>query len=262
MVDLDAALGEEFFDVAEGQAETQVPADRQHDHLGRKAEASEGRSRAGSRARAAGSHDNSLATQGSLAADATVPPSATRARVPGRSSGLRLESPLSAFCGSGRGSRGSWAQWPLPEPAQPGSIGASASSHQARQAKLAQETVRWPGSSARPEEAMRIQIPPWPVAGRPPRRPRCPAPSADDHPRPTLVAARPARQPDHDRGSDQPTERCRLRARHQVRGTASQSRSPVRLPPDTTVQQQPPQPVVGEVAKPCPSGLIRPARSR
>ena len=76
VVDFDAAFGEQFFDVAEGQAETQVPADRQHDHLGREAEASEGRSRAGSRARAAGSHDNSLPTQGSLAADATVPLSA------------------------------------------------------------------------------------------------------------------------------------------------------------------------------------------
>jgi hypothetical protein len=42
--------------------------------------------------------------------------------------------------------------------------------------------------------------------GRPPRRP-LPAPSADDHPRRTLVAARPARRPDHDRGSDQPTGR-------------------------------------------------------
>ena len=32
MVDLDAALGEEFLKVAVGQAEAQVPADRQHDH--------------------------------------------------------------------------------------------------------------------------------------------------------------------------------------------------------------------------------------
>jgi hypothetical protein len=50
-----------------------VPADRQHDHLGREAEASEGGLRGGSRARAAGSHDSSLPTQDSLAADATVP---------------------------------------------------------------------------------------------------------------------------------------------------------------------------------------------
>ena len=33
-IDLDAALGEEFFDVAVGQAKAQVPADREHHHLG------------------------------------------------------------------------------------------------------------------------------------------------------------------------------------------------------------------------------------
>ncbi len=81
--------------------------------------------------------------------------------------GSSLGSRCPARCGSGRGSRGSWAQWPLPGPSQPGSIGASASRHKARQAKLAEETVRWPGSSARPEEAMRIQTPPWLVAGPP-----------------------------------------------------------------------------------------------
>ena len=42
MVDLDAALGEEFFDVAVGQAEAQVPANRDDDHLRREAEAGEG----------------------------------------------------------------------------------------------------------------------------------------------------------------------------------------------------------------------------
>jgi hypothetical protein len=41
VVDLDAALGEELFDVAVGQAEAQVPADRQHDDIGREAEAGE-----------------------------------------------------------------------------------------------------------------------------------------------------------------------------------------------------------------------------
>ena len=54
---------------------------------------------------------------------------------------------------------------------------------------------------------MRIQIPPWLVAGPPTAAALLPAPSADGHPRPTLVAARPARRPDHDRRSDQPTER-------------------------------------------------------
>ena len=39
---------------------------------------------------------------------------------------------------------------PSPDPSQGGSIGVSASSHKARQAELAQETVRWPGRSARP----------------------------------------------------------------------------------------------------------------
>jgi hypothetical protein len=34
VVDLDAVLGEEFFDVAVGQAEAQVPGDRDDDHLG------------------------------------------------------------------------------------------------------------------------------------------------------------------------------------------------------------------------------------
>jgi hypothetical protein len=45
MVDLDSALGEEFFDVALGQAEAQVPADRDDDHLRREAEADEGGAR-------------------------------------------------------------------------------------------------------------------------------------------------------------------------------------------------------------------------
>jgi hypothetical protein len=34
VVDLDAALGEELFSVAEGQAEAQVPADRNDDDIG------------------------------------------------------------------------------------------------------------------------------------------------------------------------------------------------------------------------------------
>jgi hypothetical protein len=34
VVDLDAALGEEFLDVAVGEAEPQVLANRQHDHVG------------------------------------------------------------------------------------------------------------------------------------------------------------------------------------------------------------------------------------
>ena len=53
----------------------------------------------------------------------------------------------SAAAAQGPAELGSMA---LPEPSQPGSIGASASRHKARQAKLAEETVGWPGSSARP----------------------------------------------------------------------------------------------------------------
>jgi hypothetical protein len=37
VVDVDAAFGEQLFDVAEGQAKAQVPADRQHDHIRREA---------------------------------------------------------------------------------------------------------------------------------------------------------------------------------------------------------------------------------
>src|SRR5512132_2668612 len=43
MVDLDAALGEQLFDVAVGEAKAEVPADRQHDHIRREAETGEGR---------------------------------------------------------------------------------------------------------------------------------------------------------------------------------------------------------------------------
>ena len=42
VIDLDPALGEQLLDIAVRQAEAQVPADRQHDHVGWKAEAGEG----------------------------------------------------------------------------------------------------------------------------------------------------------------------------------------------------------------------------
>ena len=41
VIDLDAALGEELLEIAVRQPEPQVPAHRQHDHLGREPEASE-----------------------------------------------------------------------------------------------------------------------------------------------------------------------------------------------------------------------------
>jgi hypothetical protein len=117
-----------------------------------------------------------------------------------------------ARCGSGRGSRRSWALWPLPAAFQPGNIGASPA--ETRPARPNWHKRQCAGQVRRldREEAMRIPTPPWLVAGPPVAAARLPAPSADSHPRRTLVAARPARRPDHDRGSDQPTERSRLRA--------------------------------------------------
>jgi hypothetical protein len=62
VVDLDAALGEQLVDVAVGQAEAHVPADRKDDDLGREAEAGKGGAHDGSRARAAaGIHASSVA---------------------------------------------------------------------------------------------------------------------------------------------------------------------------------------------------------
>ncbi len=63
VVDLDAAFSEQFLDVAVGQAEAQVPADRDDDDVGWEAEAGEGGLRDWSRARAASSHAGSLAAR-------------------------------------------------------------------------------------------------------------------------------------------------------------------------------------------------------
>jgi len=63
VVDIDPALGEQLLNVAVGQTEAQVPADRQHNHVGREAEAGEGRSRNRSRTTAASPHTGSLAAQ-------------------------------------------------------------------------------------------------------------------------------------------------------------------------------------------------------
>jgi hypothetical protein len=38
MIDRDAAFGEQFLDIAVGQATAQVPADRDRDHLSRESE--------------------------------------------------------------------------------------------------------------------------------------------------------------------------------------------------------------------------------
>jgi hypothetical protein len=61
MVDLDTTLGEQLLDISVGQAEAQVPADGEHDDVGREAEADKGRSRKRSWASAAASHTGSLA---------------------------------------------------------------------------------------------------------------------------------------------------------------------------------------------------------
>jgi hypothetical protein len=43
VIDIDAALGKELLEIAIRQPEAQIPANRQHDHLGREPEASERR---------------------------------------------------------------------------------------------------------------------------------------------------------------------------------------------------------------------------
>jgi hypothetical protein len=63
VIDLDPAFGEEFFDVAVGQGEAQVPADREDDDIRWETEAGKGGPRSGSRARAAGSDTGSLAAR-------------------------------------------------------------------------------------------------------------------------------------------------------------------------------------------------------
>ena len=45
VVDVDAAFGKQFFDVAVGQPVAQIPAHRQRDHLGRETKPGEGRHR-------------------------------------------------------------------------------------------------------------------------------------------------------------------------------------------------------------------------
>jgi hypothetical protein len=61
VVDLDTTLGEQLLDISVGQAEAQVPADGEHDDVGREAEASKDRSRKRTWASAAASHTSSLA---------------------------------------------------------------------------------------------------------------------------------------------------------------------------------------------------------
>jgi hypothetical protein len=62
VVDLDAALGEQLFNIAVGQAKAQIPADRQDDDVGWEPEAGEGRLQHRSRMRTR-SHADSLAAR-------------------------------------------------------------------------------------------------------------------------------------------------------------------------------------------------------
>jgi hypothetical protein len=90
VVDLDAAFGQQLLDVAVRQREAQVPAHRQHDHIGREAEASERSPYDSGGAGTASSHGGSLPALGSITADATGPP-----RLPSRiRQGLNVESGL------------------------------------------------------------------------------------------------------------------------------------------------------------------------
>jgi hypothetical protein len=61
VVDLDATLCEELFDVSIGKAEAQVPPDRQHDDVGWEAVTGERGPRSWRRSRATSSHADSLA---------------------------------------------------------------------------------------------------------------------------------------------------------------------------------------------------------
>jgi hypothetical protein len=129
---------------------------------------------------------------------------------PTRWSPLRLGRPSPAFCDRGQGSRRNWAQWPLPETSQPDSISASASRHQARQAKtgirdsvLARYVGSTGGGDADPDPTLACSRAAHRGGLDSPLRRLMTIPDG------TLVAARHPRRPDHDRRSDQPTERCR-----------------------------------------------------
>jgi hypothetical protein len=72
VVDLHAAFGQQLLHVAVRQSEAQIPAHRQHDHIGREAEASERRPCDSGGARTASSHGGSLPAPDSITAAATA----------------------------------------------------------------------------------------------------------------------------------------------------------------------------------------------
>jgi hypothetical protein len=73
VVDLDTTVGEKFLDVAVGQAEAQVPADRDDDHVGREAEAREGGPWNWSAARGGGFSCRQSRCSETVTANATTP---------------------------------------------------------------------------------------------------------------------------------------------------------------------------------------------
>jgi len=81
VVNLDPALGEEFLDVAVGQGEAQVPADREDDDIRWEAEAGIGGPCAGAGEGGGFSYRQSRC-QDAVAADATVPCQACLAGLP------------------------------------------------------------------------------------------------------------------------------------------------------------------------------------
>jgi len=78
VVDLDAAFGQQLLHVAVRQRKAQIPAHRQHDHIGREAEAGERRPCDSGGAGTATSHGGSLPAPDSITAAATVPPCVRR----------------------------------------------------------------------------------------------------------------------------------------------------------------------------------------
>ena len=73
MIDLDAALGQQFLQVAVRQAVAEVPAHSQQDHLGREPEPSEARGNRHGRSRTAGSLHRATLTTEARSVNATEP---------------------------------------------------------------------------------------------------------------------------------------------------------------------------------------------
>jgi hypothetical protein len=81
VVDLDPAFCEQLLEVAVGQAETQISAHREHDHIGREAEPGERRPGVRSRPGAVGSRSGSLAARAGHSQCSSAPICVSRASV-------------------------------------------------------------------------------------------------------------------------------------------------------------------------------------